>query len=202
MTDSPKITAEDIMLHFDMTVLTVPGKQLFSIGDNCQDIMVNGTNLAPLIRFCHSIEVTPDLPALLSSYLNQIDNNSDNKRPKTMKAHEILALIHPSPGKHHTLLKPLKNPPTLAGKVFAATQLSILGMHHTGIRAQAILMWPQTQFNEHDVKLVAAKILTSVQTALLLTLSPEQTDQIWTDQDEYLSFVSTPELPDDNHPTE
>jgi hypothetical protein len=143
-----------------------------------------------------------DRVSISNKNLNTDSEQLNSKTNDEEAAVALAAQLHPIPGKHHVLLKPLKNPPTLAGKIFAATQLSILGMHHTGISAQAILMWPKTEFNEHDVKLVAAKILTSVQTALLLKLSPEQIDQIWTDQDEYLSFVSGPELPDDNHPTE
>lgn len=126
----------------------------------------------------------------------------DLEQERNDKATKLAAQLHPYPGRHHFLIKPLKQQPTMSEKIQAATHISTMGIHHSGISTQAKLMWPLREFTEYDVELMAARFLAHLLTALLPLLPHQQIDKIWIDQGEYLSFVEEPESPDENNPDE
>lgn len=99
------------------------------------------------------------------------------------------------------LKKELPVKPTLAEKISAATHVVTLGIKQVGIRTQAQLMWPITEFYQRDVELMAARLLACALTESLQALPLQQIDKIWRLQDEYLSSVAEPELLDDRSRT-
>jgi hypothetical protein len=73
MNDINQIT-ENTLADLDITILSVPGKQTYSLGKNCQDVMANGINLKPFIKFCHATTGISDLPTLLAAYLKATES--------------------------------------------------------------------------------------------------------------------------------
>jgi hypothetical protein len=130
-----------------------------------------------------------------SESVTDIDNNTR----KNEEARVLAAKLHPYPGKQYALLKPLPRKPTLAGKASDAIAVATMGIHHCGISVKAELMWPATEFHDHDVEMAAFKTLGLVLTALLKVLPPQQIDQVLKDQVELLSFADGSELPDDKN---
>ena len=109
-------------------------------------------------------------------------------------------ILPPSEDKHHKILDRFVTPqPSLEQKVRAATWIAAMGVNHSGIGTQATLMWPYREFNEAEVARFAANTLADALTVLLQALPPQQIDKLWTDQDERLSFVLEPGLPDDKN---
>lgn len=82
------------------------------------------------------------------------------------------------------------NEPTLQVRIGCAVFIALMGVDGTGVGTQRKLMWPHTEYDDDDVKRVAAKLLASVHTAVIATLPPEQIEQISTTLSEYLSLVA------------
>lgn len=79
--------------------------------------------------------------------------------------------------------------PTLNDKLGAAIFIMAFGAKNTGVMTTHKLMYPYTQYRVDDVKRVAARLVTSVHTALLTTLPQPQIELISKDLDNYLSLA-------------
>ena len=88
--------------------------------------------------------------------------------------------------------------PALNERLGAAIFIISYGVENTGMMTQRKLMHPHTEYQKEDVKRVAARLLSSVHTALLEALPPPQTEQILKDLGAYLSFALGDGWPDGN----
>lgn len=106
------------------------------------------------------------------------------------------------------------NQPSLQQKVSAAIYVLSMRPNLPGVQTTNTLMWPYRQrlaegvvdrapawaallppYGDDDVRRQAAKLLTSVCTALLEDVHQPRLSQIWTDQAAYLSFALDVEPP-------
>jgi hypothetical protein len=73
------------------------------------------------------------------------------------------------------------NEPTINERISAALFIVAFGVKNTGVATCHKLMFPYLDYEDDDVKRVAARLLASVHTALLAILPQTQTEQILND---------------------
>lgn len=83
----------------------------------------------------------------------------------------------------------LRECPSIQRQVGMALFILAMGPEKVGFSTRHKLMWPYTEYNDDDVRRVAATLLANVHTVLLEALPPAQIERISTTLDAYLSFA-------------
>jgi|GEM_PF-1114789 len=189
------ILACNVLLDNDDLVTTKPNKEQQSAQLHNKNLVVPINPTANFMAFYNAV-VNNDLDSLRLTGYKKKDILKEHNRKRNHKGFAISNELHPYPGRRHKLRRPFPEP-TLEQKLSAAVYISTMGIFNAGVRTQATLMWPLSEFSEGDVERFATKFLGDALGLFLQALPPQDSSLLKKLQDEHLFFVEEPQSPDD-----